>query len=135
MSTTTQIIVDTLIGAAAGAVGGMIAGWWGAFLEAYLLHPLARVTDAQGRVPIARANAPAGGRLGAVIGFVVGGVAGGTASLTVALVIAAAFSVAAIILFRRASGEPLIGPTWACIAGAFSAAFIGYAIEALVGAM
>ena len=133
MSTAMQIIVGTLIGAVTGAMGGMIAGWWGAFLEAYLLHPLARVTDAQGRVPIARANAPAGGRLGAVIGFVVGGVAGGTASLPIALVIAAAFSIAAIILFRRAAG--VIGPTWACVGGAFSAAIIGYATEALVGAI
>lgn len=130
-----QIIVGTLIGAVAGAIAGMIAGWWGAFLEAYLLHPLARVTDAQGRAPIARANAPAGGRLGAVIGFVVGGVAGGTADLTIALIVAAAFSIAAIILFRRAAGEPVIGPTWACIAGAFSAALIGYAAEALIHAM
>lgn len=130
-----QIIVGTLIGAVTGAIAGMIAGRWGAFLEALLLHPLGRLTNAQGRVPIARANAPAGGRLGAVIGFVVGGVAGGTASLTIALVMATAFSVAAIILFRRAAGEPLIGPTWACIAGAFSAALIGYGAEVLVRGM
>lgn len=131
MSTAMQIIVGTLT----GAVGGMIAGWWGAFLEAFLLHPLGRITEGQGRATIARVNAPAGGRLGAIIGFIVGGVAGGTADLTVALVIAAAFSVAAIILFRRASGDPIIGPTWACIAGAFSAALIGYAAEVLVRAL
>ena len=131
MSTVTQIIV----GAVAGAVGGMAIGWWGAFLEAFLLHPLARITNNQGRVTIARASAPGGGRLGAIVGFVVGGIAGGTANLTVALVIAAAFSVAAIILLRRASGDPTIGPTWACIAGAFSAALIGYGTEVLVRAL
>ena len=73
-----------------------------------------------------------GGRLDGVIGFVVGGIAGGTASLVSTLIIAAAISVAAIILFRRSAGEPLIGPTWACIVGAFSAALTGYAAEVLV---
>lgn len=132
MSTATQIIVGTLTGAVAGTIGGMIAGRWGAFLEAFLLHPLARITNAQSRASIARVNAPAGGRLGSVIGFVVGGIAGGTASLVIALAISAAFSVAAFILFRRASEELPVGATWACIAGAFSAALIGYAAEVLV---
>ena len=127
MSTTAPIIVGTLTGIVAGAIGGIIAGWWGAYLEAFLLHPFARITDARSRASIARVNAPVGGRLGGVIGFVVGGTAGGTASLVSALTIAAAISAAAIILFRRAPGEPLIGPTWACIAGAFSAALVGYA--------
>ena len=130
-----QIIVGTLTGAVTGAVGGMIAGWWGAFLEAFLLHPLGHILQGEGRITIARGNAPVGGRLGAIVGFVVGGVAGGTASLLIALVIAAAFSVAARVLFRCTSGDLLIGPTWACIAGAFSAAPIGYAAEALVRAL
>jgi hypothetical protein len=125
MSTALEVALGAVVGAMAGAVSGAICGGIGAFSEGYM-SPLARLVNHEGRTAIARANVPAGRRLGGIVGLLIGGIAGGFGSLTIGLVTAAAVGVAALVTLRRISGEPIVGAAWAIIGGAFSGALIGY---------
>lgn len=134
MSTALDIALGAIVGVVTGAVSGAICGGIGAFFEGYM-SPLARLVDHEGRTAIARVNVPAGRRLGSIVGLLIGGTAGGFGSLTIGLVAATVVGVAALVTFRRISGEPIVGAAWAIIGGAFSGALVGYVGRLVVNAM